>query len=186
VTRIALARLAVLAGLLAAWELWASRGNPLLYVPPSRVWPAFVRVVRLEAYPTLLAHFGLTAFEVLVAYLLAVGLGLDHVAAAALERAADLAFARDRLPSRPAHRDLMLAGGDIHVRDAADFHAVDRLDAHVARAPGAHHRGIRARQVLGNALRAARAAGEQAGEQRDGAVTDGKHARIMPRARRKP
>jgi len=76
VTRIALARLAVLAGLLAAWELWASRGNPLLYVPPSRVWPAFVRVVRLEAYPTLLAHFGLTAFEVLVAYLLAVGLGL--------------------------------------------------------------------------------------------------------------
>ena len=31
---IALARLAVLAGLLAVWELWASRGNPLLYVPP--------------------------------------------------------------------------------------------------------------------------------------------------------
>ena len=71
-----LARLAVLAGLLVVWELWAGRRDPLLYVPPSRVWPALGRVLGLEAYPTLLAHFGLTAFEVLVAYALAVGLGL--------------------------------------------------------------------------------------------------------------
>jgi NitT/TauT family transport system permease protein len=74
--QIALARLGVLAALLALWELWAARGDPLLYVPPSRVLPALVRVLRLEAYPTLLAHFGLTVLEVLVAYLLAVALGL--------------------------------------------------------------------------------------------------------------
>jgi ABC-type nitrate/sulfonate/bicarbonate transport system permease component len=33
-------------------------------------------VLGLEAYPTLVAHFGLTALEVLLAYALAVGLGL--------------------------------------------------------------------------------------------------------------
>jgi ABC-type nitrate/sulfonate/bicarbonate transport system permease component len=76
VRRIALARLGVLAGLLAVWEIWARRGDPLLYLPPSRVWPALGRVLRLEAYPTLPGHFGVTAFEVLVAYALAVGLGL--------------------------------------------------------------------------------------------------------------
>jgi NitT/TauT family transport system permease protein len=74
--RIVLARLGVLAVLLALWELWAVGRNPLLYVPPSRVWPALGRVLGLEAYPTLVAHFGQTAFEVLVAYALAVGLGL--------------------------------------------------------------------------------------------------------------
>jgi ABC-type nitrate/sulfonate/bicarbonate transport system permease component len=76
VRRIVLARLGLLAGLLALWELWASRRDPLLYVPPSRVLPALGRVLRLEAYPTLLEHFGLTVLEVLAAYLLAVGLGL--------------------------------------------------------------------------------------------------------------
>lgn len=74
--RIALARLGVLAALLGLWELSAVGRNPLLYVPPSRVWPALGRVLGLEVYPTLLAHFALTAFEVLVAYLLAIGLGL--------------------------------------------------------------------------------------------------------------
>ena len=74
--RIALWRLGVLAGLLLAWELWARGRDPLLYVPPSRVVPALGRVLRLEAYPTLLGHLGVTVFEVLVAYLLAVGLGL--------------------------------------------------------------------------------------------------------------
>ena len=75
-TRIVLARLGLLAGLLLLWELWAGRQNPLLYVPPSRVWPALQRVLALETYPTLVAHFGVTAFEVLVAYALAVGLGV--------------------------------------------------------------------------------------------------------------
>lgn len=74
--RIVLARIAVLAGLLGGWELWASRRDPLLYVPPSRVWPALGRVLGLDAYPTLVTHFGVTALEVIVAYVLAVGLGL--------------------------------------------------------------------------------------------------------------
>jgi len=76
VRRIVLARIAVLAGLLGGWELWASRRDPLLYVPPSRVWPALGRVLGLDAYPTLVTHFGVTALEVIVAYVLAVGLGL--------------------------------------------------------------------------------------------------------------
>ncbi|HEY7140448.1 MAG TPA: ABC transporter permease subunit [Methylomirabilota bacterium] len=71
-----LVRLAVLMGLLALWELWAARRDPLLYVPPSRVLPALGRVIRLEAYPALLGHLGLTVLEVLAAYALAVGLGL--------------------------------------------------------------------------------------------------------------
>jgi ABC-type nitrate/sulfonate/bicarbonate transport system permease component len=76
VRRILLARLALLVGLLALWEFWASRRDPLLYVPPSRVLPALGRVVRLETYPTLLEHFGLTVLEVLAAYALAIGAGL--------------------------------------------------------------------------------------------------------------
>jgi ABC-type nitrate/sulfonate/bicarbonate transport system permease component len=76
VKRLLLVRLTVLVGLLALWELWAGRRDPLLYVPPSRVLPALGRIVRLETYPALLGHFGLTVMEVVVAYLLAVGLGL--------------------------------------------------------------------------------------------------------------
>jgi ABC-type nitrate/sulfonate/bicarbonate transport system permease component len=76
VRRIALGRLVLLAGLLVVWELWARHRDPLLYVPPSRVMPALLRLLRLEAYPALPMHFGLTVFEVLVAYALAVGLGL--------------------------------------------------------------------------------------------------------------
>jgi NitT/TauT family transport system permease protein len=76
VRRILLARLGVLLVLLAAWELWAGRSDPLLYVPPSRVLPALARLLRLQAYPALLTHVGVTALEVLAAYALAVGLGL--------------------------------------------------------------------------------------------------------------
>jgi NitT/TauT family transport system permease protein len=76
VRRILLARLGVLLVLLAAWELWAGRSDPLLYVPPSRVLPALGRLLRLQAYPALLTHVGVTALEVLAAYALAVGLGL--------------------------------------------------------------------------------------------------------------
>jgi ABC-type nitrate/sulfonate/bicarbonate transport system permease component len=76
VRRIALARLGLLVGLLAVWEVWAAARDPLLYVPPSRVLPALGRLLRLEAYPTLTGHLALTALEVLAAYALAVGLGL--------------------------------------------------------------------------------------------------------------
>ncbi len=74
--RILAARGAVLVLALGAWELWARQQNPLLYIPPSKILPALGRVLRLEAYPTLPEHLGLTVVEVLVAYALAVGFGL--------------------------------------------------------------------------------------------------------------
>lgn len=74
--RVLATRAALLLAVLGAWEVWAGRRDPLLYVPPSKVLPALIRVVRLEAYPTLPEHLGLTLVEVLVAYTLAVGLGL--------------------------------------------------------------------------------------------------------------
>lgn len=74
--RVLLGRAAVLLVALGAWELWARSQNPLLYIPPSKIGPALVRVVRLEAYPALPEHLGLTVVEVGVAYALAIGLGL--------------------------------------------------------------------------------------------------------------
>ena len=74
--RIALGRGLLLGAILVAWELWARHRDPLLYVPPSRILPAFARLLRLEAYPALPGHFVLTVFEVVVAYALAVVLGL--------------------------------------------------------------------------------------------------------------
>jgi ABC-type nitrate/sulfonate/bicarbonate transport system permease component len=70
------ARAAVLGVALALWEAWAHTQDPLLYVPPSKIAPALWRLVRLEAYPSLPEHLGLTVLEVLAAYALAVGLGL--------------------------------------------------------------------------------------------------------------
>jgi NitT/TauT family transport system permease protein len=74
--RIVVARAALLVLALGAWELWARRENPLLYIPPSRVGPALVRLLRLESYPTLPGELALTVVEVLVAFVLAAGLGL--------------------------------------------------------------------------------------------------------------
>ena len=74
--RILAARAALLAAALAGWEAWTRRQNPLLFVPPSQVGRALVRLVRLESYPALPAELGLTVIEVLVAYALVVGLGL--------------------------------------------------------------------------------------------------------------
>jgi ABC-type nitrate/sulfonate/bicarbonate transport system permease component len=74
--RVGTARLALLLGLLGAWEAWARLRDPLLYVPPSRVLPALGRILTGEAYPALLEHLGLTVVEVLVAYALAVAVGL--------------------------------------------------------------------------------------------------------------
>ncbi len=73
---VAAARLGLVGLLLAGWELWARAQNPLLFVPPSRVLPALVRLLRLQSYPALPRELALTALEVVVAYLLAVGLGL--------------------------------------------------------------------------------------------------------------
>lgn len=74
--RILLARAAVLLALLGAWELWAGRRDPLLYVPPSRVLPALARILRLEAYPALPGQLAVTAAEIVVAFALAVVLGI--------------------------------------------------------------------------------------------------------------
>jgi NitT/TauT family transport system permease protein len=74
--RIFAARAVLLVGGLAVWELWARQQNPLLYLPPSRIAPALVRLLTLQSYPTLPRELGLTVVEVLVAYALAVGLGL--------------------------------------------------------------------------------------------------------------
>jgi ABC-type nitrate/sulfonate/bicarbonate transport system permease component len=69
-------RAGVLLGALVVWEAWARARDPLLYIPPSKVLPALWRLVRLESYPSLPAHLGLTAAEVLGAYALAVGFGI--------------------------------------------------------------------------------------------------------------
>ncbi len=74
--KIVVTRAALLVLTLLGWEVWARGQNPLLYIPPSKVFPALVRIVRLEAYPSLPGHLGLTVAEVLIAYALAVGLGL--------------------------------------------------------------------------------------------------------------
>ena len=74
--RVLASRVALLLLGLGAWEWWAGRRDPLLYVPPSKVVPALGRVLTLEAYPTLPEHLGLTVVEVLVAYALAVGVGI--------------------------------------------------------------------------------------------------------------
>ena len=74
--RILVARAALLLVTLGVWEVWARRQNPLLFIPPSKIGPALARLLRLESYPTLPAELGLTVVEVLVAYGLAVALGL--------------------------------------------------------------------------------------------------------------
>jgi ABC-type nitrate/sulfonate/bicarbonate transport system permease component len=74
--RVLAARAGLLLAALGVWEAWARRQNPLLFVPPSRVGPALVRLLRLESYPALPAELGLTVVEVLVAYALVVALGL--------------------------------------------------------------------------------------------------------------
>lgn len=70
------ARVAILVAFLVTWELAARSLNPLLYVPPSKVIPALVRLVSLESFPRLPAHLGQTVVEILVAYGLAVATGL--------------------------------------------------------------------------------------------------------------
>ena len=69
-------RAAIGLGVVLAWEVAARAGDPLLYVPPSRVLPALARLLALRSFPSLPEHLGLTLREILVAYVLAVGVGL--------------------------------------------------------------------------------------------------------------
>jgi ABC-type nitrate/sulfonate/bicarbonate transport system permease component len=79
--RVLAGRAALLLAGLAAWELLTRGRDPVLYVGPSQVLPALVRILRLEAYPALPEHLGLTVVEILAAYALAVvfGLGLGFL-----------------------------------------------------------------------------------------------------------
>jgi NitT/TauT family transport system permease protein len=74
--RVRAARLAILIGVLALWEIGARRGHPLLWVPPSAALPALGHLLALRSYPDLPQHLWLTAREIAAAYGLAVAGGL--------------------------------------------------------------------------------------------------------------
>jgi NitT/TauT family transport system permease protein len=84
--RIALVRAALLAAVLAAWEIAARIGSPLLYVPPSAALPALRDLLALRSYPDLPEHLLLTVREIVAAYALAVGAGIAVGAALGLYR----------------------------------------------------------------------------------------------------
>lgn len=90
---VALVRVALFAALLALWEAFARAANPLLYVPPSAVAPALMRLVSLTSYPELPAHLALTVREIAVAYALAVAGGLACGFALGLHRTIGRAYA---------------------------------------------------------------------------------------------
>ena len=90
--RVLLGRLVVLVGALAAWEVGAGVANPLLYVPPSAVVPALVRLLSLQSYPELPESLLLTLREIVLAYALAIVAGLAVGAALGLNRLAGRAF----------------------------------------------------------------------------------------------
>jgi ABC-type nitrate/sulfonate/bicarbonate transport system permease component len=69
-------RAAVLAGVLAVWEIVARQLNPLLYVAPSALPEALLHVARGEDMPALPGHLWLTLQEIGAAYGLAVAGGL--------------------------------------------------------------------------------------------------------------
>lgn len=69
-------RLAVLAVVFLAWEAIARPLNPVLYVAPSAVPAALVRLLSLSDLPPLGEHVWLTLKEIVAAYALAVAAGL--------------------------------------------------------------------------------------------------------------
>lgn len=74
--RILAFRAAVLLGLLAIWQLVAAGRNPVLYVAPSAIPGALVRVLSVQDLPPLPEHAWLTLREIVAAYALAVSAGL--------------------------------------------------------------------------------------------------------------
>jgi len=85
-------RALILVAVLAAWELAARVGNPLIYVPPSAAMPALAELLRLRSYPDLADHLLLTAREIAVAYGLAVAAGLGVGFALGLNRVLGRAY----------------------------------------------------------------------------------------------
>ncbi len=74
--RLALLRTGFLLGLLGAWEIIARPLNPLLYVAPSAIPQAIMRLLSQPDIPPLAEHLGVTLRTILAAYALAVGVGL--------------------------------------------------------------------------------------------------------------
>jgi ABC-type nitrate/sulfonate/bicarbonate transport system permease component len=93
VKRVLAWRLAILVTGLAAWELAARAGNPLLYVPPSAVVPALGRLLTLDSYPDLPASLVLTLREIAIAYALAIAAGIGVGAVLGLNRIAGRVYA---------------------------------------------------------------------------------------------
>ncbi|HET7874558.1 MAG TPA: hypothetical protein VFN71_03460, partial [Methylomirabilota bacterium] len=69
-------RLAVLVVALAVWEAVAAPLNPILYIRPSSLPGALVRMWRVPELPPLGEHVWLTVKEIIAAYLLAIAAGL--------------------------------------------------------------------------------------------------------------
>lgn len=69
-------RAAILVGALGAWELVARPLNPVLYIAPSRLPSALMRMLNVPELPPLSQHLWLTLQEIAVAYALAVAAGL--------------------------------------------------------------------------------------------------------------
>ncbi|MGH2404371.1 MAG: ABC transporter permease [bacterium] len=69
-------RAGFLIALLALWEILARPLNPVLYVAPSALPQAVLRLWRQPDIPPLLEHLGVTLRTILAAYGLAVGAGL--------------------------------------------------------------------------------------------------------------
>jgi len=90
--RVPALRAAILVLFLLAWEGVARTANPLLYVPPSAVLPAFGRLLALESYPDLVPSLLLTLREILVAYALAIAAGLGCGFALGLNRTIGRAY----------------------------------------------------------------------------------------------
>lgn len=79
-----LPHLAILAALLALWELAHAREwiNTFLIPPPSRMFGAFLRLYVTEG--TIWRHFGVTMFEAVAGFLIGAGAGVGLAVASAL------------------------------------------------------------------------------------------------------
>lgn len=74
--RVIVWRLGILAGAIAIWQAVAAPLDPVLYVAPSRVPGALVRLLSVRDVPPLPEHVWLTLTEIVAAYALAVAAGL--------------------------------------------------------------------------------------------------------------
>ena len=74
--RVVLWRAAVLVAALALWEAVAASLNPILYIRPSSLPGALMRMLSVRELPPLTDHVWLTLREILAAYALAIAAGL--------------------------------------------------------------------------------------------------------------